>query len=254
MHKAYNLDLTVERDKKYDIGLQMYKEFKSTIDSNLAQYRLPNGNLDGTKLSASWFPSIKTDVFISHSHKDFETALTLAGWLYEKHQIISFIDECVWGYSNDLLKAIDKSFCYNSQTELYDYDLRNLSTSHVHMMLSVALSRMIYNTECLFFLNTPNSVRPKDIITPSTKAETISPWIYAEIEMSRLVEKRTPDEHRRVQKSRIMDSVFSDAMPDISYDINTVHLTPLDFDIVKEWLDQDHPSKFEALNSLYSSV
>jgi hypothetical protein len=72
--------------------------------------------------------------------------LSIAGWLYDNFEIVSFIDTCVCGYSGELLKIIDKEYCYDDDTGFYDYNMRNLSTSHVYMMLSVALSKMIYNT------------------------------------------------------------------------------------------------------------
>ena len=55
---------------------------------------------------------------------------------------------------------------------------------HVHMMLSTALANMIDKTECIMFLNTPNSVSTRD-----TKLKTYSPWIYNEIEITRIIEK-----------------------------------------------------------------
>jgi len=42
--------------------------------------------------------------------------------------------------------------------KIYDYELRNYTTSHVHMMLSTALTEMIDNTECIMFYNTSLSV------------------------------------------------------------------------------------------------
>ncbi|MGL5262686.1 MAG: hypothetical protein ACRC9P_09930, partial [Bacteroides sp.] len=115
----------------------------------------------------------------------------LAGWLKNTFGLTVFIDSCVWGHSNDLLKEIDTNYCYQSESKVYNYQKRNYSTSHVHMMLSVALTQMIYNTECLFFLNTPNSITPKSIISQSE-----SPWIYSEIATTRLIKLRKPREHR----------------------------------------------------------
>ena len=56
---------------------------------------------------------------------------------------------------------------------MYDYNKRNYSTSHVHMMLSTALTMMMDEAECVIFLNTPNALSTKDIVH-----KTESPWIF----------------------------------------------------------------------------
>ncbi|MCC5439660.1 hypothetical protein [Clostridium botulinum] len=46
---------------------------------------------------------------------------------------------------------IDNNYCFNKDTETYDYIKRNYSTSHVYIMLSTALSMMIDRAESIFF-------------------------------------------------------------------------------------------------------
>ena len=46
--------------------------------------------------------------------------------------------------SNDLLRRIDENYCRHSNGISFDYNKRNYSTSHVHMMLSIALSKMLF--------------------------------------------------------------------------------------------------------------
>ena len=67
-------------------------------------------------MQANWFPQIKADIFISHSHKDKGLALALAGWLEETFGLTAFIDSCVWGYANKLLKMIDDEYCYQKKS------------------------------------------------------------------------------------------------------------------------------------------
>lgn len=141
----------------------MFQEDEKQVKNVLRNYVLKDGVIDGSIMQSNWFPKVEADVFISHSHKDEKRAIALAGWLYKKFGIKSFIDSCIWGYSNDLLKLIDKEHCYQEETNTYDYNLRNYSTSHVHMMLSVALTMMIDNTECILS-NTPNSITTSSII------------------------------------------------------------------------------------------
>ena len=98
-----------------------------------------DGIIDGTKLQENWFPTKqKFDVFLSHSHNDEKLAILFAGFLKEKLDLDTFIDSCLWRYSNDLLKELDKKYCKYSDGVSYDYNKRNYSSSHVHMMLSIA--------------------------------------------------------------------------------------------------------------------
>ena len=79
-------------------------------------------------------------------------------------------------------------------------------------MLTVALTKMIYHTECLFFLNTSNSILPQDTI----ENKTLSPWIYTELSMIKYTDKKSASEHRRLQEN------FSKAQESlkIGYDVS----------------------------------
>lgn len=193
-------------------------EQRKQIERTLKSFRYPDGSLNGSKMKANWFPQINADIFISHSHEDEQLAIALARWLYEKFRLVSFIDSCIWGYANDLLQMIDNSYCYNELTGGYGYSKRNRSTSHVHMMLSVALTQMIDKTECLFFLNTPRSLTPDTVIE-----QTVSPWIYSEIAMSRLIRRKSLEAHRRLLSENVR-SFASGGKLRVLYDLPTDHL------------------------------
>lgn len=113
-------------------------------------------------------------------------AIALAGWLWHNFKLKSFIDFCIWEFCDDLLRRIDHKYCLNASNS-FNYQKRNSSTSHVHMMLSVALSQMIDKTECIFFLNTPDSIKPYEGIE-----KTESPWLYSEISMTQIIRENKP--------------------------------------------------------------
>ena len=77
---------------------------------------------------------------------------------------------------------------------IYSYEKGNGSTSHVHMMLSMALAKMIDRTECLFFVNTPSSILLSDTIGDTC---TLSPWIYAELQMTEIIRHKELKEYRQ---------------------------------------------------------
>jgi hypothetical protein len=72
--------------------------------------------ISGNQLSNHWFPQIKADVFISHSHQDEEEAIKLAGILKVVFRLEPFIDSCVWGHAEELLRMIDDKYCLRPRT------------------------------------------------------------------------------------------------------------------------------------------
>lgn len=195
------------------------KAFKNVIKKLI--YYITDDILDGTAIQDDWFPQIKCDIFISHSHKDENLAIALAGWLSDTFGLKAFVDSSIWGYADELveiLKKMDESFNEN-----------NYITSHVHNMLTVALMEMIYKTECLFFLNTPNS---------TFFDCTLSPWIYTEIGISKMIQKRRPQRPMQISDSRI------------AHELDLSHLTEIDYRDLNKW-EKSNTYGDDALDTLY---
>lgn len=172
MFTGFNVQ--IEDKKKFgeyhDVGSDIYKKQIQIISTSLEKYINPDGSLNEMRIEDDWFPEVKAHVFLSHSHNDIDFVKSFAGWLNKKFGIIAFIDSSVWGNSDDLLKSIDNKFCVSSRDdngaiETYAYKLRNKSTSNVYMILYTALMKMIDNTECLMFINTPSSLKWSDMIS-----------------------------------------------------------------------------------------
>ena len=224
----------IKTSRFYQKGKEELNTYKVNVETNLGNFIIGyEGELDGSAIQEKWFSQVNCDVFISHSHQDEDLAIAFAGWLKENFNISSFIDSCIWGYADNLLKIIDDRHCKNYVSNTYNYHKRNLSTSHVHSMLSMALMQMIDNTECLFFLNTPNSISLKDIET-----RTFSPWIYLEIGMSRMIRER-----------QIRQVVLSEANELASYKLDLSHLRELCVSDLNDWKIN---SQGDALNYLYT--
>ena len=252
MYRGFNLSLNNDvgflgsfSDLK-ESDLDFLSDQRRQIVRTLNSFRYPDGSLKGSEMKANWFPQINADIFISHSHDDKQLAIALAGWLHEKFGLVSFIDSCIWGYANDLLQMIDNSYCYNELTGGYDYSKRNYSTSHVHMMLSVALAQMIDETECLFFLNTPRSLTPDTVI-----GKTVSPWIYSEIAMSRLIRRKSLEAHRCLLSENVRSFAAGGKLR-VLYDLPTDHLIEIGKRDLMEWEDsyQSDQNSF-SLDKLY---
>lgn len=257
MYRGFNLNVDFSDDKMeefYKIGKSIFDEKKQTVFETLNKLLLTNGNINGTKMQEHWFPQVDADIFISHSHKDEKSAIVLAGWLYEVFNIQPFIDSCIWGNSNNLLRKIDNRFC-KQDNGTYNYDKRNFSTTHVHMMLSVALNKMIDNTECLFFLNTPNSISTARSISQKTN----SAWIYSEITMSKLIRRKKLKDYRisdgmRLFNARRLEAIYES----FEYEVDLSDFTDIDFNDLNDWLDAYSNSRekypLDVLYKLHSST
>lgn len=215
---------------KINISENDFEDFKNSIDeyekamrnnknqiSRICDFKITNEE-DGNKIQANWFPEIKADVFISHSHADKQLAKALGGYIFQNTNLKSFIDSEVWGYSDELLRHIDNSYCIIKNKNLYDYELRNCSTSHIHMMLSVALMQMISKCRYFIFLDTPNSNENNNtLIKDNYINKTNSPWIYNELMITKMLKSYEPKFKYFSQESRKPE------IP-ISYKIDTKHL------------------------------
>jgi hypothetical protein len=250
MYRGFELSLTNGDwvDSNFRAGESLYKEYSSKTKQALDNFINPDGSVNASEMQKDWFPEINADVFISHSHRDREMAIALAGYLKNVFGIICFIDSCVWGYANDLLNLIDKRWCWDKERGSYIYENRNLSTSHVHMMLSTALAMMIDKCECLFFLNTPRSINASSVIQ---KEETSSPWLYYELSTTHLIRQKTSQSHREMVKKGMLNEAREQEMV-FTYNVNLNHLTSFNDGDFAEWRKRYNLNRSRhALDSLY---
>ncbi len=240
-------------------GNEIFNKHESEVQKCLSKYINEDGIINGTDLKEHWFSISDKDIFISHSHKDLNKVKAFAGWIYETFGLEAFIDSCSWGYCDNLLRKIDDKYCYNKKTNTYKYSLRNYTTSHVHMMLSTALSEMMDKTECVIFFNTPNSINMADELNKVKKNEkTVSPWIYHELSMTTLLRKN------KIKKDIIVHEQHQYAQRadefKVEYDVKKLlaELTVLTDDHLLSWQNEwnKRPVKLkeEALDVLYRIV
>ncbi|MBR8842395.1 toll/interleukin-1 receptor domain-containing protein [Pseudoalteromonas sp. JC3] len=259
MFQGFNLNVSNESrfdsPSTYD---EILKSREDNVRESLENFYNEEGLLNGDSLRKEWFPEIENcHVFISHSSKDRELALKLANWLYHEFKIESFIDSTVWGFADKLLKQIDNKYAYREETKDYSYEIRNYTTSHVHMMLSNALNSMIERSECLLFLNTENAIRNISL-KEDREQYTFSPWIMAELQTSALIEKKqSPNSQRpfgslESNKTDIESIVKRAKSFQMIHKANVEHLNNITCENLSEWAKDCNGEKgYNALTTLY---
>lgn len=218
MHKGFvleNLEISQQSIRK---GQLMQNEYSHQISDFLEKMIFDYPVNDGNEIMNNYFSTVNADIFLSHSHTDLNLALAVAGLLKDKFDLNTFVDTLVWGSANDLLSKFDHKYSVSDiDSKYFDYTKRNFSTSHIHNMLLVAITKMIDKAECFIFLKTKNSMPHK----LGVEDRTLSPWVFSEIEISRIIEKRPIVRDKNYTK-RMNESL------NISYAPNMGHLKILD--------------------------
>ena len=207
--------------------------------------------IDGDLLEAAWFPQGDFDVFISHSHADRNMALALSGALQSYFGLKAFVDSCVWNCRDRLIAKIRELSGNNPMCPCMNPDDENAVISHADMMLNCSLLRMIDSCECLMFLDTPQSIKRRNLAD-----KTFSAWLYSEITISKFIREIVPE--RRRHRHRLLNESQTPAVEGlaqkISHGADLSHLTGLTADAFIRWARQVKAkglSGRQTLDSLY---
>lgn len=250
MFAGFELKMTKENfeDKFYrechEIGKEIKLNTKAKLVASLDSIKDDDGNLIASKIESDWFPIVNSHVFLSHSRLDIELATAISGFFKLQFGVDVFVDSSIWQHMDKLLSLIDKEYSYSEGGELYDYKLRNISTSHVHMLLASALTKMIDKCECLVFLNTENSVPFHDSL--GGNKETLSAWLSYEILISKTIQRRRRSQHRGLAIASVLNEALN-----VRYPINTGHLHQIGIDDIIRWQSESTNNAIKSLDTLY---
>ncbi|SFW11723.1 hypothetical protein SAMN05661012_00006 [Chitinophaga sancti] len=253
MYRGFNLkiklnDSLVESYK--DQGLSIQEKYKSNILDKFKDVVRESHQLDAAKIESLFFPQIEADIFISNSHKNVDEVMALAGFLNWKFSLKVFVDSCVWESVRNLQKILDDKYSWtNYEKRSYSYVAVGKSASHAHMMLSVALSRMINTTECIFFYNTPESITPFN-----NTDSTTSPWIYSEIALTQIIQKRIPQRRKGQETKLFTERGYINESLELHYQADLGHLSPLNAQDFNAWIDKVVNTPQKALDALYDMI
>ena len=232
MYRAFNVTLESNKYLGY-ANAQQYENDKSISLQNLRRIINSKDMLQAYEIKKLLLPSKRYDIFISHSHKDLEIAKGLSGYLNALCGVACFIDSLYWGNIDELQEELNRMHLHKDEAtgkKYFDHQSTMEVAKHANMILASALTEMIDNCECVFFLNTDSSViRGTEAIS---KNETYSPWIYHEVFTTTIIQKK--------QRSKFNESYqFRDnaikQIPDISYGLDLSGMTVLREEDIFEW-------------------
>lgn len=253
MYRGFNLQIKLDAStiSKYKAtGLSIQNEHKSNILNKFKDVVRESNQLDAAKIESLFFPQIKADIFISHSHKNVDEVMALAGLLNQKFGLKIFVDSCVWESARDLQKILDDKYSWtNHDKRSYSYVAVGNSASHAHMMLSVALSKMINTTECIFFYNTPESITPFN-----NTDSTTSPWIYSEIALTQIIQKRVPQRRKTQETKLFTERGYVNESLELRYQADLGHLSLLNSQNFNTWIGSTVNTPQKALDTLYDII
>lgn len=232
MYTGFNVKInsnnltTLDQSEYIYTGENIKKKHEISVHKNLDQLLHGSNIINGDLIQDLWFPQEifgdENFIFISHSHKDEDLAMRLAGFLYKEFNIMSFIDSCVWMYSDTLNKklnycnAIEGGECHCCNCNDFTKNI-----SYVHMMLASSIMAMIDKCECVFFLNTPSSINRND--------KTESPWIYYELNIADIVKKESKIEQY------LTEDVMEFICKSMEFTPKLDNMTPINEKILMNW-------------------
>ena len=224
------------------IGEEHLKTQRRGIENALRQY-IKDDIIDGSKIQKDWFPEINADIFLSHSSKDSELVNAIAGWLNDTFNLKCFIDSNVWCYAGNISEMLNAKYSNkrpkgNGGGYLYDHKQCLKVSEHVNTMLNIALQKMIDKCECVFLINTENSISINSCLENTDI--TYSPWIYLELICSEIVRKKplylyryNPELYHSINESHQSEAVHDSLT--ISYNAPTQHLIKIDQNVLEKW-------------------
>ena len=268
MYKGYRFTVTTELQSHYAYRSEGYKKIgrnQKDAAQKVIQEKILSGKwvIDGAGTESEWFPQLKKHVFISHSHKDEEAALLMAGLLKDRLGIDAFVDSAAWGFYRDLADGLYASALrgYQCLSESQKTMLKASATEHAHCMLSKSLIQMMDRCECLIFLDTSASVGLRNIT--ADRCSTFSPWIYTEIEASRGLRRYKYPRFIQKAATESFRGFAMDEAPRVQvvYPLNLEHLEKLSPQMFLQWvatakgkkegLPDDQYRPYKLLDELY---
>lgn len=208
MHKSFkiekcSLEKLINNNKViFDHFEDSHLAYMSKVDEERLDrmiFDAANGKINADEIIKAYFPSMTPHIFISHSSKDKKPAIKFANYLFYTYGITSFIDSQIWGHINHAIKILNNKYSKikeDGNSITYNHRKANIISSNIYAMLTIALINTMDNSDSLILLESDNSVGGDKYDVEKVldcTYETESPWIYSEVNFSRLLRPKQHD-------------------------------------------------------------
>lgn len=250
MYRAFNLKLCSSALKDFKGDEYEYNSDKNKAEIQLKKLINSDYEIAAEDIKSIIFPQNSYDIFISHSHSDLDLALRLRRYLKVNLKLNAFVDSIFWANIDKIQKELDDQ--YRTRDNNYEYETVKKVAQYANIILASSLTEAIDKSECVFFLNTKNSVISGDKVKSD---KTYSPWIYHEVYTASTIRQKKPN-RRPVCESR--DSTLSllvyQKLPTITYGLNLSNMKKLDINSLNEWVSlYGKETTSHALDVLYNN-
>lgn len=168
----YN-DNEVEYAKK-DVDILL--DVKKYIDNN--------NKINTQEIMKMIFPINVPHLFISHKSEFASDAIRLANVLYDKFNIVSFIDSQVWHHIDDVGNMINQKVSKIREggfSTTYNHRSANIVASNMFAMLSSSLFEVMDCSDGFIYIDSNNNLVDTLEKDKATGLKTQSPWIFLEM-------------------------------------------------------------------------
>ena len=155
---------------------ERHQKFKGEVEQFVKKFSaLGSGVFDANKLISQWFPIVKADVFLSHSHDSKGEVEALASYIESKTGKVVFVDSLYWDSADKMVELFYDFIAERDDKGRFKVDSLLKASEHVHCMLERSILAMMDKCDDFVFLDESSSV----------SNVTLSPWIYSELEFSK---------------------------------------------------------------------
>ena len=225
------LDVKNNRNRNQEEKFIRNNNYSNNDNSINIRDFIRNSIVDATAIMKRSFPKINSDIFVSHSHLDYNYVKSISDEIKEKYGLTCFIDSDVWYYYEDIIDDI-----INELEEFYEggVEIEDLIRDNVDIMLGTSLMNVMNNSKIILLFDTDKYKEYED-----GEEFTYSPWIYHELCCAKLIDINNQKD-KPILKHMNESVKFKYLLDDYSFDSITL------LNLLK-WLDEIHKKGYSLL-------
>jgi len=199
MQKKYiihqdNLNTDLLGYYSYSDSQLTYAKKSDDVLNEVRDYVSKNERIDTNEIMKRMFPIDDPHIFISHKSEHASDAIRLANVLYDKFNIISFIDSQVWHHIDEVSNIINNKISKIREigdTITYSHKSTSIVASNMFAMLSSSLFEVMDCSDGFIYIDSNKNKQIDEIDKGNVKSlKTQSPWLFLEMTYASKLRKK----------------------------------------------------------------